>query len=198
MSLVGEKLAPISVHFFISRDLSRISARDVKSVAKISPPKQCPDLHGLHVHRLTSTFHQHQLSNQIVSIFGRPTELVYQKVRPTKEAAKSTCAKHRQMFSFTRENGGWRRYVRLSKKKMIRPMRAVGRIIYGCPAAIRGHPVVNQPHNQPNNQRVNQQITTNKKRINQPIKQQMNQPINQSTNKQKKVGKIQKYMNNSQ
>ena len=42
-----------------------------------SAPKQCPDLHGLHFHRFTSTIHHHQ--TKLVSIFWQPAELRYKK-----------------------------------------------------------------------------------------------------------------------
>ena len=52
------------VHDLIHQDLWVFLVVTSKTVAKISPPKHCPDLHGLHFHRLTSTFHHHQPLNQ--------------------------------------------------------------------------------------------------------------------------------------
>ena len=47
-------------------------------VAKISPPKHCPDFYGLHFPRVSP-------SNQNRACFRRPTELGVHRVRPTEE-----------------------------------------------------------------------------------------------------------------
>ena len=57
--------SPSSSSFY--RDLSTISVRHVNDVAKISSPKQCPKLHGLHFHQ--AHFITIDYQTKLVSIF---------------------------------------------------------------------------------------------------------------------------------
>ena len=66
-----------------SKEFSWISARAAKDVAKFSPPTQCPDLDGLHVHRVSHKTHHHQPSNQ--ARVRKRHRIGVRKVRPTGE-----------------------------------------------------------------------------------------------------------------
>ena len=106
------------VHNLIHQDLLRISVRHVEDVAKMSPPKQCPNLYGPTFHKIHVHFAIIRHQTQLVSKNKRPTEVGYKEYGlPKRHIAAiyglTKGAKNRHMFTLTRE----KRWL-----EMIRPL----------------------------------------------------------------------------
>ena len=107
---------------------------------KKSPPKQCPDLHGLHFHRLTSTFHCPRPEPNSCPYLDVPQHWV-QRVRPTKEPPGGHFTAQPRARTFVNISLLlWKMVARIDmsvyhkKTEMRRLMRASGRIIYCGPS----------------------------------------------------------------
>ena len=138
----------LACHDLISKEM--LSVRTEEDVANISPPEECPYLHGLHFHRVSSTLHHHQPSNQTrVYVVDGPQNWCTIK-RPMKRppgghytAQRSMRTTHQYLIIYHGKR--WQKSdVRLSKKNDT-PYEGLEPVLFiGSPAANGGTTVVSR------------------------------------------------------
>ena len=147
IGVLPEYFAHLRVHDFMFTRFLEMSVRNDEHVAKISPPKHCPYLHGLYCHRLSSKTRHQQSQTKLVSFVRRPAESGCKKRRPNKEPPRGHLrpSQEREKSStfhpFSGETVARKETPLIKKKKNRNDTSYEGLSFIAAPAVNSGHPV---------------------------------------------------------